>query len=237
MFQVEPNRFLSQIFGIWFLFTMLAVFSAGILPRILFLPAVISILGLTYWCVSCAYRTERFSKFASLRLFTNLAVAPSFAFVMALVTFYKQLKLEPFISLFFSAIPVIVALFIYVVLYGWRSSSSTSPLVVRGDRVEVLDAAQQNRWWLGALGAGVGTLIYPLYHAYFKSSASVLIFLFFVISLFMLFYHRSNIAALRVLKECEARERRSYTFNDVEDIREKRAKSLFGRMFTARVDR
>lgn len=234
MFHIEPHRFFSRIFGAWFLFTMLAVFSAGIQPTTLILPAVIVVLGLSYWCVNCAYRTERFSKYASLRLFTNLAVAPGFAFVMALVTCYKQLKLDPVTSLLLSSIPIILALVVYAALYGWRSSRS--PLIVRGERVEVIEAVQENHWRLGAVGAGLGTLVYPVFHAY-KSSSSMLVFLFIVISLFMLFYHRSSIAALRTLKEQESRERRYFTFMNVEEIREKRAASLIGRMFTARADR
>jgi hypothetical protein len=47
MFHIEPHRFFSRIFGAWFLFTMLAVFSAGIQPRTLILPAVIVVLGLS----------------------------------------------------------------------------------------------------------------------------------------------------------------------------------------------
>ncbi|MNL28120.1 hypothetical protein D3C87_1497510 [compost metagenome] len=123
---------------------------------------------------------------------------------------------------------------VYAALYGWRSSRS--PLIVRGGRVEVIEAVQENHWRLGAVGAGLGTLVYPVFHAY-KSSSSMLVFLFIVISLFMLFYHRSSIAALRTLKEQESRERRYFTFMNVKEIREKRAASLIGRMFTARADR
>ena len=234
MFSVESQRFLSTVFGTWFLFSLLAAFSIGILPEIMTLPAVFAVLWLTYWCINCAYRTERFTKYASLRLFTNLAIAPGFAFVAALVTCYKQLKLNAPLAVFISFVPVFLSLIVYGFLYRWRGGHS--PFVVRGQRVEVIGAIQENHWLLGVVGAALGSLTYPVFYAY-KSSTSMLVFLFIVISLFMLFYHRSSISALRTLKEQEAREGSCFTFMNIEEIRKKRASSLIGRMFTANIDR
>ncbi|TDV58955.1 hypothetical protein [Pseudomonas sp. LP_7_YM] len=228
MFTVEPYRYTAKIFGTWFLFTLLAVFSAGILPSLLTIPAAGAVVWLTYWCFDCAYRTERFSKYATLRMFTNLTFAPGFTSLLLLIITYKQFKLSASLAILLSCIPLILAASIYLFLYQMRSSKSC--LVVSSQRVEVIESVQQNQWILGAIGAGVGTLIYPVFHAY-KSPTVLLMFLFSMISVFMFFYHRNNIAALRALKEREQLEGKEYTFMEIEELRSKRAASWIGRLF------
>lgn len=231
MFSVEPSRYTSTIFGTWFIFTMLAVFSAGILPRVLTIPAVGAVIWLTCWCVDCAYRTERFSKYATLRLFTNLAFAPGFASLLLLVITCKQYKLGVGFAILLSCMPLILAALIYLALYQIRSARSC--LVVSSQRVEVVESAQPNQWRLGAVGAGLGTLMYPVFHD-FTSPATLLVLLFSVISVFMFFYHRTNIADLRALKEREQREGKEYTFMEIEELRSKRTASWIGRIFATR---
>ncbi|AMB86284.1 hypothetical protein AWM79_13615 [Pseudomonas agarici] len=234
MFNVEPHRYLASIWGAWFLFTMLAVFSAGVVPSVLTIPAAAFVIWVTFWCVDCAYRTERFSKYASLRLFTNLGVAPGFAFLMALVATYKQFKLGLGMSILISCMPLAVCMIVYFLLCVWRNPRSS--LVVRSQRVEVVEPNQENRWALGAVGGGLGILIYPVFHAY-RSPALLLVFLFIVIALFMFFYHRTSISSLRTLKDQEAREHQEYTFMNVEELRSRRATSWIGRIFATKVDR
>src|SRR5690606_33929207 len=123
---------------------------------------------------------------------------------------------------------------VYFLFYIWRSPRSS--LVVRSHRVEVMEAGQHNSWALGAVGGGLGILIYPVFHAY-RSPALLLVFLFIVISFFMLFYHRTSISALRTLKDQEAREHQEYTFMNVEELRSRRATSWIGRIFATKVDR
>jgi len=213
------------------LFTLLAVLAAGVQPRALSVPAIIAVIWLTYYCINCAYRTEQFSKYACLRLFTNPGIVPGFAFVAALVVFSKQLKLGVVWSVLLSCTPVVVSLIIYAALRIRRSSCCV--LVVKGQRVEGLAVIPENPWISGALSIGLAGIIYPLFDA-FRSTASLLILLFIVISLFMLFYHHSSIAALRTLKEQERSGRLKYTFMNIEEIREKRASSRIGRFFAPR---
>jgi hypothetical protein len=234
MFHIEPHRYLATIWGAWFLFTLLAVFSAGIIPSVLAIPAAAFVIWITYWCVDCAYRTERFSKYASLRLFTNLGIAPGFAFLTALVATYKQFKLGVGISLLISFLPLIFCTIVYSLLCIWQSPRTS--LIVRSQRIEVVEPNQENRWALGTIGGGLGILIYPVFHAY-RSPASLLVFLFIIIALFMLFYHRTSISSLRTLKDQETREHKKYTFMNVEDLRSRRAASWIGRIFTTKVNR
>ncbi|WP_422418958.1 hypothetical protein [Pseudomonas sp. GZD-222] len=234
MFAVESERFFLKIFSAWFLFSMLLVFSAGIQPVVLILPVVIAVLVLTYWSVDCAYRTERFSRYATFRLISNLALAPAIAFVMTLAVSHIELKLGPLASVALSSVPLIIAGAAYAVMYAWRSKHSS--LHVRGQRVVVVESAQQHHWGVGAVGAGLGSLLYPVFEAH-NTSYSVVVFISIVLSLFMVFYHRSSISALRGLKEKESRERCHYTFMNIEEIREKRAASLLGRIFAVRAGR
>ncbi|MBP1088269.1 hypothetical protein ACQJ22_12015 [Pseudomonas fragariae (ex Marin et al. 2024)] len=137
-------------------------------------------------------------------------------------------------SLLISCMPLVLCTIIYSLLCVWRSPRKS--LVVRSQRVEVVEPKQENRWALGAVGGGLGILIYPVFHAY-RSPAMLLVFLFIVIALFMLFYHRTSISSLRNLKDQEAREHQEYTFMNVEELRSRRAASWIGRIFATKVDR
>jgi hypothetical protein len=226
MFDTDPHRFMSIIFSTWLLFTIQAVFSVGILPSLLFFPMCAAEVWLSWWCFDCAYRTEKFTRYANLRLFLNLGFAPGFTFLLVLIAAYKQLKLGPVTSLLLACIPLLIAFVIYLALYRWRSR--TTLLVARGNRVEVTVPPFQNHSLQGGIGAALSTVIYPMVHSY-DSPALLLACIFFAISLFMLFYHRVSIASLRSLKEQELKERVSYTFMEVERIRARRAASFIGR--------
>lgn len=226
MFDTDPHHFMSIIFSTWLLFTIQAVFSAGILPSLLFFPMCAAVVWLSWWCFNCAYRTEKFTRYANLRLFLNLAFAPGFTFLLVLIAAHKQLKLGPVTSLSLACIPLLIAFVIYVVLYRWRIRATV--LVARGNRVEVTAPPFRNQSLQGGIGAAVPSMIYPMVHSY-DSPALLLAFIFFAISLFMLFYHRVSIASLRSLKEQELKEQVSYTFMEVERIRARRAASFIGR--------
>lgn len=51
------------------------------------------------------------------------------------------------------------------------------------------------------------------------------------ISLYLVFYNRTNIASLRALKERECREARQYTFLEIEYVRALRDASWLARVF------
>ncbi|MNJ42165.1 hypothetical protein D3C77_371200 [compost metagenome] len=236
MFAIEAENFFSRILATWFFFTMFAFFAAALLPGLLTVPAVIACIGLAYWCIECAYRTERFGRFAAFRLFSILGLAPVIGFVCALMTASKELKLGPVISVAFGCIPVIIAVIAYVAVYQWRSQQDN--LVVRGQRVEVTEVAPRGRntVLLSGLAAGLSSMIYPVFKSHNVSTAA-LVSAVVAISLFVIFYYRNNIAAFRELKEREAREHCHYTFMNIEEIREKRAASLLGRIFAVRAGR
>jgi hypothetical protein len=234
MFSVEPHRYISMIISSWFLLAMPAVFAVGILPRILIAPTLVYMGWLTYVCIDCAYRTERFSRFADFRMLTNLGFAPAFASLAILIACCKQLMFGPFESILLSCMPVLLAFFIYLIFYMSRTSSDL--LTVRSGHVDVAEVSQPNRWVHGAIGSCLGGLLYPLVRAY-QSPATLLALLFVVISLFMLFYHRVSISALRTLKEQEFRESKEFSFKDIDDIRLRRSASWIGRLFAKRAIR
>ncbi|MNF04114.1 hypothetical protein D3C80_2035600 [compost metagenome] len=89
---------------------------------------------------------------------------------------------------------------------------------------------------LSGLAAGLSSMIYPVFKSHNVSTAA-LVSAVVAISLFVIFYYRNNIAAFRELKEREAREHCHYTFMHIEEIREKRAASLLGRIFAVRAGR
>jgi len=65
----------------------------------------------------------------------------------------------------------------------------------------------------------------------YDESAVFLLCVLTLISLYLVFYHRNNIAALRALKERERREKRHYTFSDIEYVRGLREASWLARVF------
>ena len=226
MFYIDSQRYFCRIFGAWFLFTLQAILAVGVQPEALSVPAILAVIWLTYYCINCAYRTGQFSKYASPRLFTNLGIAPGFAFVALLVVLSKQLKLGVVWSVLLSCTPLAVSLIVYVILRMRRSRCCM--LVVKGVRVEGVAVASGNSWISGALSIALGALIYPMFNA-FGSSASLLVFLFIVISFFMLFYHHASMPALRTLKGRERSGQFKYTFMNIEEIREMRTSDWIGR--------
>lgn len=222
------DRFFSQIWAGWLFFLMISVFSLAVEPKILIIPVVSIMLGLLYWCVTCAYCSERFSTYASLRLFFGLGFVPAIAFLAALATTLKQIKLDVYTSLLMSSVPLVVALFTYAVVQALPSK--TISLRTRGKGVEILETSPPQTWCAGGAGAGLSGLLYPVFQNYNTSLGWLVLFLIFM-SVFLTVYHRANIHAVKALRIREAKERTHYTFINVEEIRAIRAKSLLGRMF------
>lgn len=231
MFNVEPHRYISMIFSSWLLLTMPAVFAIGILPGILIVPMLVFVGWLTYVCIDCAYRTERFSRFADLRMLTNLGFGPAFASLAILIASYKQFKFGPLASILLGCAPFAMAFALYLIFYMYRTPNDL--LTVRSGYVDVAEVPQSNRWVHGAIGSGLGGLLYPIVHAY-QSPSSILALLFVVISLFMFFYHRVSISALRSIKEQEFRMGEEFTIKHIDEIRLRRSASWIGRLFARR---
>jgi len=226
MFTTE--RFFARIWAFWFLMLMISVLTLGVAPKIVFVPmAVVSLLTFC-WCVKCAYRSERFTDFASLRLCFSLSAMPLFAFVLSMAITYKQSKMGGVPALAISLIPLIVTAAAFALAYGRRSKAST--FLLRGDRVEVFEPEQANSWIVGGLGAGLSSLLYPMIKNYNGSMAIVLCVMVFI-SIYLVFYHRNNIASLRALKERERREARQYTFFEIEYVRALRDASWLAQLF------
>lgn len=229
MFTTE--RFFTKIWAAWFLIVMLAVFISGAAPKLLAIPAVVAVIAMTLWCIECAYRTERFVNYANLRLFFNLSFAPLFATMVTLAITYKKMKLAALTSVALGLAPIVLALLAYALAYYWRSKSSV--LQFEGNRVESREPPQKVQWWQAGLSAGLSSLAYPLMKTN-DVPMTGLIYGFVFISLFMIFYNRDKISALRELKAREVRENRRYTFMDIESIQDMRAASWLGRLFAVR---
>lgn len=224
----DTERFFSQIWAGWFFFLLISAFSLGV-ESLLVVPVTLFMLGLLCWCISCAYRTERFRSYAALRLFFGLGFVPAIGFLAALAATLKQLRLDVCTSLMISSAPLLVAVFTYAAVYSYPGKSIL--LHFRGGRAEILETSPSNHWYAGGVGAGLSGLLYPIFEAYSTSLMWIMFFLMFI-SVFLTVYHGSKIHALKALKHREAKDRRHYTFMNIEEIRAMRAKSLLGRIFT-----
>lgn len=100
-------------------------------------------------------------------------------------------------ALAISAVPLILTALAFALAYGHRSKASS--FLLRGERVEVFEPEQANSWVVGGLGAGLSSLLYPTIKNYNSSMAVVLCVMVFI-SLYLVFYNRTNIASLRALK-------------------------------------
>jgi len=234
MLVVELERFYAKIFAAGFFYSMFAMFAAGIMAKVFFVPAIITVLALICGCVICAYRTERFTTYARFRLFTNILLAPMMAFVLILAVSYKLSKLEPIVAILLSCGPFAVVGLAYVVVCHW--STNRQVLKVVGTRVEVLEDAPSHSPWLAGLSAAVGSLVFSIFREYDNFYLGVIV-LTISISIYMVCYSRHSISSLRTLRRQEESERRQYTFMEIEAIREKRAASLLGRLFAKKHSR
>lgn len=229
---ITTERFFGGIWAFWFLLLMISVFMLGVAPKIVFVPMAVATVMTFFWCVKCAYRSERFADYASLRLCFSLSVGPLFAFMLAMAITYKKVKMGGLQAVALSSLPLVLTAAGCALAY-WRKSKA-STWVLRGDRVEVYgDEEKVNPWLLGGLSAGLSSVLYPLMKAY-SESAALLVCALSLISLYLVFYHRNNLAALRALKERERREKRHYTFSDIEYVRALREASRLGRLFATR---
>lgn len=229
---ITTERFFGGIWAFWFLLLMISVFMLGVAPKIVFVPMAVATVMTFCWCVKCAYRSERFADYASLRLCFSLSVGPLFAFMLAMAITYKKVKMGGLQAVALSSLPLVLTAAACALAYRRKSKAST--WVLRGDRVEVYGVEEKvNPWLLGGLSAGLSSVLYPLMKAYSESAASLVCALS-LISLYLVFYHRNNLAALRALKERERREKRHYTFSDIEYVRALREASWLGRLFATR---
>ena len=226
MFTTE--RFFARIWAFWFLTLMISVLTLGVAPKIVFVPMAVASFLTFCWCVKCAYRSERFADFASLRLCFSLTAVPLFAFVLSMAITYKQAKMGGVAALAISAVPLILTALAFALTYGHRSKATS--FLLRGERVEVFEPEQANSWVVGGFGAGLSSLLYPMIKNYNSSMAVVLCVMVFI-SLYLVFYNRTNIASLRALKERECREARQYTFLEIEYVRALRDASWLARVF------
>jgi len=230
MFSTEC--FFKKIWSVWMLLVMLAVMMIGVAPAFMAVPAVLIIIAMTLWCINCAYRSEYFVSFANLRMFFNMSVAPMFASLLILGVTYKKMKLGTATSLVLGLTPVVLVLLAYALACYWRSNSDI--LHYKGLRVESIEPSQKVHWWQAGLAAGLSSVIYPVMKSH-DVQAIGLIYFFVLMSVFMVFYNRDKISALRDLKAREAKENRHYTFMDIETIQSMRAASWLGRLFAVRV--
>jgi len=229
MFTTE--RFFKKIWSVWLLVVILALMMTGVAPPFMAVPAILIIIVMTLWCINCAYRSEHFVSFANLRMFFNMSVAPMFASLLTLGVTYKKMKLGAATSLMLALAPVVLVLLTYAMAYYWRSKSDI--LHFKGQRVESIEPRQKVQWWQAGLAAGLSSVIYPLMKSH-DVPATGLIYFFALMSVFMVFYNRDKISALRDLKVREAKENRQYTFMDIETIQSMRAASWLGRLFAVR---
>ncbi|WP_312817280.1 hypothetical protein [Pseudomonas sp.] len=231
MFTVE--RFFAKIWSAWLLVVMIAVMMIGVSPPSFIIPSAIAVVVMSLWCIECAFRTERFVVYANLRLFFNLSIAPLFAALVTMAISYKKMKLGGFTSTALCLAPVVLTLLAYGLVCVWPGESSV--LQFEGLRVESIEPSEPVRWWQAGLGAGLSSLTYPLMKVHGVPMTG-LIYFFVFMALFMVFYSRDKIWALRALKAREAKRNCRYTFRDVDAIKALRAASWLGRLFAVKTE-
>ncbi|MEN5302247.1 hypothetical protein [Pseudomonas sp. TWI628] len=231
MFTVE--RFFAKIWSAWLLMLIIAVLMIGVSPPFFIILSAIAVVVMSVWCIECAFRTERFVVYANLRLFFNLSFAPLFAALLTMAISYKKMKLGGFASTALCLAPVVLTLLAYGLVCVWPGKSSV--LQFEGLCVESIEPPEPVRWWQAGLGAGLSSLTYPLMKAH-DAPMTGLIYFFMFIALFMVFYNRDKIWALRALKAREAKKNCRYTFKNVDAIRDLRAASWLGRLFAVRTN-
>ncbi|MCI0915346.1 hypothetical protein JNA92_24440 [Pseudomonas putida] len=225
------DRFFAKIWSAWTLVVIVTVLMIGLNPTLFAIPAFIVVVAMTLWCIHCAYRTEYFVSFANLRVFFNVSCAPMFASLLILGITFKKMKLSAPASLMLGLAPVVLVLLAYAAAYYWRSKNDI--LQYKGRRVESIEPPQQVSWWQAGLAAGLSSVIYPLMKSH-DVPATGLIYCLMLISVYMVFYNRDKISALRDLKAREAKENGHYIFMDIEAIQSMRAASWLGRLFAVR---
>ena len=134
-------------------------------------------------------------------------------------------------SLAISSLPLIFTALAYALAYRFRCKASVFHL--RGERVEIFESRSANSWLVGGLGAGGSSLLYPVIESY-NNSMVVLLYVMVLISMYLVFYNRINIASLRTLKERERQESRHYAFFELEYVRALRGASWLARLFASR---
>jgi len=234
MFSVVPEKFFVRIFAGCFLFSMFALSSAVLNPALLLAPAIIFILFLVWWSVDCAFRTESFSKYVTLRMFYSLSLPPALAFALLLALMHKELKSTSLFAVVVSCVPLVITAILYFLVRAFYDHKCT--LVVCGQRVEIKEVEPKNQAVLAGVLAAIGGLLFPVFQLY-EVAYSLLVIALIGASLYMVLWNRANISALRALKEQEVRARCHYTFMNIEEIREKRAASLIGRLFASKAGR
>ncbi len=234
MFVVELERFYAKIFAAGFFYSLFAIFAAGIMPRVFVVPAIITVLAFVYGCFVCAYRTERFTTYARFRLLTNILLTPMLAFILVLSVCYKLLKLDPAVALLLSVGPFAIVGLAYAVVCHWSTDHPVFKVV--GARVDVLEDPPSHNPWLAGLSAALGSLVFSTFREHDTLYLGVIV-LAISISIYMVFYNRHSIFALRALRRQEESKGCQYTFMDIEGIREKRAASPLGRLFAKKHSR
>ncbi|MFJ4054873.1 hypothetical protein ACIPZC_15660 [Pseudomonas sp. NPDC089743] len=225
------DRFFAKIWSAWMLVVIVTVLMIGLNPTFFAIPVFIGVVAMTLWCIHCAYRTEYFVSFAKLRMFFNMSCAPMFASLLISGITFKKMKLSTSTSLMLGLAPVVLVLLAYAVAYYCRSKNDI--LHYRGDRVESIEPPQKVSWWQAGLAAGLSSLMYPLMKSH-DVPATGLIYCLMLLSVYMVFYNRDKISALRDLKTLESKENRHYIFMDIEAIQSMRAASWLGRLFAVR---
>ncbi|WDY60282.1 hypothetical protein [Pseudomonas sp. PSKL.D1] len=224
MFTLE--RFFSRIYGFVYLALLVTVFTYGVGPKWSVIPALILFMILIKHSFKCAYLSERFSDYAVQCLWFNLSVSPLFAYLLTLAITYKKLKLGALESLALSALPLLLVALAYGL--AWVCAGKVDTLVVQGDRIEVIEREHSGAPWMGGFGAALGGLMYPIVQTY-SESMLILVYVLMACGLYMVYYHRQNIASFKALRARERRENKHYTFMELEHLRSLRARSWVGR--------
>lgn len=233
MFNADGDQFFKRILANWFLFTMFSIFSVVVQPKALAAPLAVCVVILTYWSVVCAFRTERFSQYATLRLFYTVALVPVMASTLLLMVLHKDFSLSPVLAISIGCIPLLVAGVSYFFMTFWNSPESS--LVVHGESVEVVEVPRKGNTALGGVAAVGGSLSFPLFQQY-DSAYLFMVSVLVLVSLYMIISNRVNICSLRTLKERELREKCRFTFSNIDEIRKRRTTSLLGRILSVKVE-
>lgn len=222
------DRFFFRIWAGWFLTLVISIMVFGIGPSFLVIPVAIGSALTFLWCLRCAYQSESFSYFASLRLWFSIGMGPMIAFAISHMVLHGLRGFHWAQSFLISILPFAFVVLMYMFFHFGKGGRDV--FILQGKRVDVHEPQPNNPWLLAGVSAGLSGMLYSAMQEHGIPMES-LVFLMIGASLYHVFYLRDRIYSLRRLKERERREKCLYTFQSIEYIRELRQASFLGRLF------
>lgn len=221
---------LRSTLAVVLLHLMFLGFTAFAIPA-LFVPCAIYCIALAAWRLFIAHLNLSFTRYASFFIYANLSAAPLVAVptVAMLTRSFDSTAIRVLLTLTPAAL----------ILLGYLIARQTTPrrkvFSVAGRAVQVDEKPPHRVGWAGLLG-GIGAL-FGSFFAKQENLMPLLAGLMTATGLYLVFYYRDAIAALRTLKLAERQQGLAYAFDNQEEIQAWRSGSFLSRKLNALLGR